>query len=180
MDNALQRLADEGYHAVISCEGTAEQAIVEKLLEEDALVFPNGYVVDVTRMRKSSDIEEAYLSFDYDWPVCVVRVHDSRKERFRLGRLFVDRFPVESVLTHPEIEILAIIREGEWHQWRKGHLKPSVYCSQVLGMGEVKSAEFLKAYWDVASIKRAAGEYRRLSKIPRGEHCLADLIAGLD
>ena len=180
MDNTLRRLAEEGYHVVISCEGTAEQAIIDKLLEEDALVFPYSHVVDVTRMRKSSDIEEAYLSFDYDWPVCVVRVHDSRKESFRLGRLFAGRFPVVSVLTHPEMEILTIIREGEWHRWHKGHLKPSTYCSQVLGMRGIKSAEFLKEYWDVASIKQAAGEYRRLSKIPRGEHCLADLISGFD
>ena len=160
MGNVLAHWADEGRHAIVSCEGTVEQSVIEKLLGADALVFPEDNIVDVTRLRKAADIEESYLSFDYDWPVCVVRVHDSRKERFRLGRLYADRFPVASVLTHPEMEVLTIIREGEWQRWHKGHLKPSEYCAQVLGMRGVKSAEFVNGYWDAESIKSAAEEYR--------------------
>lgn len=177
MGNVLERWAGEGRHAIVSCEGTVEQSVIEKLLGADALVFPRDNIVDVTRLRKAADIEESYLSFDYDWPVCVVRVHDSRKEHFRLGRLYADRFPVASVLTHPEMEVLTIIREGEWQRWHKGRLKPSEYCVQALGMRGIKSAEFVNGYWDAESIKNAAEEYRRLSKIPRGELCLADLIA---
>lgn len=30
----------KGYHAIISCEGTAEQVAVEKLVEAERLVFP--------------------------------------------------------------------------------------------------------------------------------------------
>lgn len=55
-----------GYHPIISCEGTAEQVAVETLLEADALVFPAGDIVDVTRVRKASDIQDEYLKFDYD------------------------------------------------------------------------------------------------------------------
>lgn len=59
-----------GYHPIISCEGTAEQVAVDILLEADALVFSEADVVDVTRLRKASDIQDNYLNLDYDWPVC--------------------------------------------------------------------------------------------------------------
>lgn len=111
-----------GYHPIISCEGTAEQVAVDILLEADALVFSEADVVDVTRLRKASDIQDSYLNLDYDWPVCIVRVLDSRKERFKLGNLYAGRFPVVSYVTHPEIEVLAIIREGSWRRWHGGRM----------------------------------------------------------
>lgn len=135
-----------GYHPIISCEGTAEQVAVEILLEAGALVFPESDVVAVTRLRKSPDIQNKFLNYDYDWPVCVVRVLDSRKERFKLGNLY------------------------------GGRMKPSDFCKQELGMHEVKREGFLKRYWDADSLTAAAREYKRLSKIPKGELCLADLI----
>lgn len=133
-----------GYHPIISCEGTAEQVAVEILLEAGALVFPESDVVAVTRLRKSPDIQDKFLNYDYDWPVCVVRVLDSRKERFKLGNLYADRFPVVSYVTHPEIEVLAIIREGAWRRWHGGRMKPSDFCKQELDMREVKREGFLR------------------------------------
>ena len=76
-----------GYHPLISCEGTAEQVLIEVLSKSDALVFPSSDIVDITRIRKARDIQDEYLNYDYDWPVCIVRVHDSRKERFNLNGL---------------------------------------------------------------------------------------------
>ena len=165
-----------GYHPIISCEGTAEQVAVDILLEADALVFSEADVVDVTRLRKASDIQDNYLNLDYDWPVCIVRVLDSRRERFKLGNLYAGRFPVVSYVTHPEIEVLAIIREASRRRWHGGRIKPSAFCKQELGMHEVKREGFLKSYWDADSLTAAAREYKRLSKIPKGELCLADLI----
>ena len=150
--------------------------VVDILLEADALVFSEADVVDVTRLRKASDIQDNYLNLDYDWPVCIVRVLDSRKERFKLGNLYAGRFPVVSYMTHPEIEVLAIIREGSWRRWHCGRMKPSDFCKQELAMHEVKREGFLESYWDADSLTAAAREYKRLSKIPKGELCLADLI----
>ena len=175
-DGGLKRLV--GYHPLFVCEGTAEQVIVDKLLKSDVLVFPAEDVLDITRTRKAADIEDGFLSYDYDWPVCIVRVLDSRKEGFRLGKLFSARFPVANVVTHPEVEILAIIREGEWGRWQRSGKRPSDYCKQDLKMRGIKAMTFLERYWDVESITRAAIEYRRVSDIPRHEICLADLIRG--
>ncbi|WP_165044986.1 hypothetical protein [Adlercreutzia sp. ZJ138] len=165
-----------GYHPLISCEGTVEQVAVEILLAADALVFPEADVVDVTRLRRAADIQVEYLNYDYDWPVCIVRVLDSRKERFKLNNLYAERFPVVSYVTHPEMEVLAIIREDAWGRWHGSHVKPSDFCKRELGMREIKRADFLRGYWDADALTAAAREYRRLSKIPKGELCLADLI----
>lgn len=162
-------------HAIISCEGTVEQVVVKKLLEADALVVPAENVVDVTRKRSAAGIKEEYLNYDYPWPVCIVRVLDSRTEKFSLGKLYA-RFRVLSFITHPEAEILAVMREGAWNTWKRSGKKPSDFCKQNLGMSDIKSSEFLAEYWDVDSIIEAAGEYRKLSKIGKDELCLADLI----
>lgn len=177
MGSRIDELVVEGYHPIFSCEGSAEQIVVEKLLAANALAFAADDVVDVTRKRKAADIQEEHLSYDYDFPVCIVRLLDSRKERFKLGNLYVDRFPVVSVLTHPEIEILAILKEGKWEKWSRSGKKPSEFCKSDLGFGhQMKSAEFLKGYWDADSLVKAAMEYRRISSIPKGEICLADLL----
>lgn len=162
-------------HAIISCEGAAEQVIVGKLLKADALIVPAENVVDVTRKRSAAGIKEDYLNYDYQWPVCIVRVLDSRVEKFVLGKLYA-RFRVLSFITHPEIEVLAVIRERAWDKWKRSGKKPSDFCKQDLGMSGIKSSEFLAAYWDVDSIAKAAREYRRLSKIGKDELCLADLL----
>ncbi|MBR3225699.1 MAG: hypothetical protein IKF78_10320 [Atopobiaceae bacterium] len=173
---ALEHL--QGFHPIISCEGTGEEVVVKKLVAADALVFPSCDVVDITRKRKAQVIQSDYLGFEYDWPVCIMRILDSPRERFRLGHLYADRFPVVNVYTRPEIEMLVIIRKGRYHDYskKKSSMKPSVYCKDVLGLHDVKSATFLEDYWDVESIVVAAQEYRRLSHLERNELCLADVV----
>lgn len=173
---SVDPLGLEGCHPIISCEGTAEEIIVRKLLAADALVFPKNDVVEVTRKRKAKDIQSEFLNYDYEWPVCILRVLDSRSEGFKLGALYARRFPVRSFYTHPEVEILTIINEGEWRGWKGSQKKPSVFCKEDLRMGEVKQRTFLEGYWDAASIAAAAREYKRLSRLGKGELCLADLI----
>lgn len=177
-DDMLTQLVERHYHPIILCEGSAERVIVQKLLDADALRFPKDEVVDVVRRVSAANVQNDLLNFDFDWPVCLVRIADSRHEAFKLGRLYADRFPVVTAFTHPEIEVLAIIRQGEWERWhkRKSKTKPSDYCSQQLGMKGIKRTNYLEEYWDAPSIIAAAREYRRLSHIPRGEYSLDDLI----
>ena len=163
-------------HPIISCEGPTEEAMVKILLDADALVFPADRLIEVTTKRKARDIQDAYLNYDYEWPVCIIRILDSRNEKFRLGSLYVDRFPVWSFVTHPEVEVLAIIREGKWQDWKKSRKKPSQYCKENLSMSKLKQRSFLDGYWDAGSIAKAARGYRSLSRISKNELCLADLI----
>lgn len=174
MNSLLEMIA--AYHPIISCEGAAEEVIVKKLLDASRLIFSETKIISITRKRKASDIQDEFLGFEYDWPVCIIRVHDSRKEQFRLGNLYASRFPVWSFVTHPEMEILVILHEKQWDRWRKSKKKPSDFCKQDLGMKGIKSVSFLNNYWDADSIAKVALEYRRVSKIASGELCLADLI----
>ena len=164
-------------HFIVSCEGAAEEVIVRKLLAANAFVFPSQNVIEVTRKRKASVIQDAFLGFDYDWPVSILRVHDSRKESFALGKLYKDRYSVIDVVTHPEIDVLTIINEGKWEAWKRTSVKPSEYCATALRMPKIKQKGFLEQYWDVEGIVGAAREYRRLSKLQPGEICLADIIS---
>lgn len=97
---------------------------------------------DISRTRKASSIQDEYLKYDYEWPVAIARIIDSRGERFELGNLYRDRYPVVNFITHPEIEMLAIVREGKFDEYtriRKSSFKPSDYCKTVLGMRQIKS-----------------------------------------
>ena len=136
-------------------------------------------MIDVTRKRKSIDIQDEYLKFEYDWPVCIVRVLDSLRERFKLGTLYAERYPIINVYTRPEIEMLIIIRENKYNDYikQKSILKPSIFCKNNLKLPHVKSAAFLQKYWSSADeIVEAAIEYRRLTHLERGELTLADII----
>ena len=177
-ENILQQWAREGRHPLFVCEGTVEQVLITKLLDADALVFPRDNVLDVTRTRRAPDVQDLYLGYDFDWPVCIVRVLDSRHESFALGGLYAGPFRGPSGFTRPEAEVVTIIRENEWSRWSKvkSRKKPSVFCKDDLGMKAIKSEKFLQSYWDVEAIVAAAHEYRRLSKLAQGELCLADLI----
>lgn len=82
----------------------------------------------------------------YDWPVIIVRIIDSRKEQFKLGKLYSNRYEVVNVHTRPEAEMLVIANEGHFADYakHKSKMKPSEYCVQTLGMGRIKSREYLQ------------------------------------
>lgn len=176
----MSSLADEikGRLLIVSCEGAAEEVAIRLLLDAKRLLFSEDDLVAITRKRSAKSIQEEYLNYEYDRDVCIVRVHDSKKENFKLGRLYAGRFTVIDIYTQPEIEALVIAREGEWEKWRRSKKKPSDYCIQDLGLAHLKEREFLENYWDVASLERAARDYKRLRAVKGNEYCIADMLAG--
>lgn len=168
-----------GSHVLFACEGRCEQIVISKLVESDKLVVPEERVLDIARIRKATSIQDKYLNYDYEWPVAIARIVDSRREKFVLGNLYRDRYPVESFITHPEIEMLAIVREGKFDEYtraRKTSLKPSDYCKSVLGMSKIKTESFMEGYWDADSLVKAIREYARLAKREPREKLLVDLL----
>ena len=166
-------------HVLFVCEGTFEQYLVEPLLNENRLIVASDAVIGVTRTRSAAQIQEQYLNYDYDWPLVILRVLDSRRENFALGRLYRERYPVFNFYTHPEIEMLIIVREDCFADYSKHHkssMKPSEYCMQKLKFGDVKSRTFLESYWTAESLVQAIRSYAALARIPKGEFSLADLL----
>lgn len=80
--------------------------------------------------------------------------------------------------TRDEIEMLMIIREGHFRQFKKWKGKPSEYCKTELGYGKkVKSEKFLREYWqDPRTVQRALLEYQRVHKFERNEQSIFDLL----
>lgn len=177
MKNNLDIVANS--HPLVVCEGPSEEAIIKKLLDAGRLIFPKENLYQLTTTRKAKEIQERYLNFRFEWPVCIVRIADSKQERFKLDSLYRERFPVISFYTHPSIEKLIIIAQGKLDDYDhkyKSCLTPDRYCRQVLQMGNVKSGEFIDNYWDVEKLVNAIRLYKQTTKMAKNEYCLADLL----
>lgn len=168
----------EGYVACI-CEGSAEQAIMEILLESDALIFNQEQLLDerIIRTRDASSFERQYLRRGFNQKITVLRVLDSRNENFRLSKAYKNKISVIDIITAPEIEMLIIISEGKYDDFKKTRDKPSEFCKVSLRYKHVKNYDFVKEYFsDIGKLICSIKEYRRVSRIIKGEYTLFDLL----
>lgn len=118
------------------CEGNAEKEIIEILIENGRLPFKQEELLDgmfTGSMRKAKNLENRYLSqsFEPGQKVEIIRVIDSKKERYVIDRDFEEKIEgdVFNCITRPEIEILVVIyydKLSEFH--RSNYKKPSEYC----------------------------------------------------
>ncbi|MGL5977764.1 MAG: hypothetical protein ACRCZJ_02050 [Erysipelotrichaceae bacterium] len=168
----------EGYIACI-CEGSAEQVVIEILLESDKLIFDNNKLLDgeVIRVRSAASFEQKYLGKDFKEKITILRILDSRKENFKLGRAYISKIKVINVITAPEIEVLVIINEGKYQDYKSSKQKPSEYCKRELGLKDIKSAQGVKKYFSnpdvlVDCIKK----YKQQARLVKGEITLFDLL----
>ena len=84
---------------------------------------------------------------------------------------------VVNIITAPEIEMLVILNEGKYSDYKKSGMKPSVYCKSILKHRDVKSAAFVKSYFkDIDVLIKAIIEYKRVSNVKRNEFTLADIL----
>ncbi|MBE5847945.1 MAG: hypothetical protein E7300_09750 [Lachnospiraceae bacterium] len=163
------------------CEGASEREIITKLLDEGKLIFDRAQLLDkeVLRCRSPRDFEEKYLSKGFDEKITVYRILDSRREKFNLRAAYRDKVDVISVITAPEIEMLVIITEEKFADYAKvkSTQKPSDYCKTSLKYPNVKDPSFNKMYFnDVRTLISAIKKYKKLSKLPNKEKCLADIL----
>lgn len=161
------------------CEGSAERAIIKLLLDENRLIFTWDNLLDgeILRCRNAKKFEEQHLRKGFTGTITVLRILDSRREKFKLSKAYASKIDVVNVITAPEIEMLVIFAEGQYDEYKKSKKKPSAFCKENLGMGDVKSTQFVESYFDDIDILISAiREYRRVSNIQRGEYALADLL----
>lgn len=161
------------------CEGTAEQVITEKLLDKQKLIFCRENLIEeeIIRCRSGKKFEEQYLRKGFTEKITVLRILDSRRENFKLGKAYADKVDVINIITAPEIEMLVIFSENKYKEFKSSKKKPSDFCIQDLGYGDVKSKKFVENYFnDVDILISAIKEYKRLSNIKKGEYTLADLL----
>ncbi|MDO5563072.1 MAG: hypothetical protein Q4F74_05605 [Synergistaceae bacterium] len=168
-----------GRYVACICEGAAEQAVIELLLDGEKLIFPRTRLLDeeIIRTRSARQFEERYLRKGFDGKITVLRILDSRRESFTLSKAYAGKVDVVNVITAPEIEMLIIFSEGRYEEYRKSGLKPSDFCKSALQHHNVKSSAFVKSHFcDINRLIAAIQTYRSKSNIRKGEYSLADLL----
>jgi hypothetical protein len=166
------------YKACI-CEGAAEAAIMDILVDNNLLIFTRSEMLDesVIRCRSAKRFEERYLRKGFDNQISIIRILDSHREEFRLSKAYQRKIDVINVVTAPEIEMLIIHSEGAYEKFKKSGKKPSDFCKTDLRMGCVKSYDFVKGYFsNPETLIQAIKEYHRVANIQKGEHTLFDLL----
>ncbi len=167
-----------GYIACI-CEGSAEQAIMELLLDDNKLIFTSEQLLEeeIIRNRSVKEFEQRYLRKGFNDKITVLRILDSRKENFNLSKAYKDKVAVIDVITAPEIEMLIIFNEDKYEDFKKSKMKPSEFCKIKLKFKSVKNYTFVKDYFsDTNKLFKSIHEYRRVSNIKKGEYTLFDLL----
>lgn len=166
------------YKACI-CEGAAEAAIIDILLDHDQLIFTREEMLEeqVLRCRDGKKFETKYLRKGFAGKISVIRILDSRRENFKLSKAYENKVDVINVITAPEIEMLIIFCEDQYNEFKKSRKKPSAFCKEDLRMPDVKSYDFVKDYFSNSEVLvTAIQKYHGMSKIPKGEYTLLDLI----
>lgn len=161
------------------CEGGAEKTIIELLLDSNSLIFSYDDLLEgeILRCRKARDFETQYLRKYFNEKVTVLRILDSRRERFAWSKAYAHKVDVINVVTAPEIEMLVILSKNKYKEFKGSNLKPSEYCKSFLGYSNVKRPVFIEAYFkDLDKLITAIKRYKKVSKINHGEYALADLL----
>lgn len=168
----------DGYVACI-CEGSAEQAIMDLLLEADKLIFNTDMLLEgeIIRCRGGKSFESRYLRKGFKEKIIILRILDSRRENFKLSKAYAEKIEVINIITAPEIEMLIILNENKYEDFKKSGEKPSVYCKTKLNYKDVKSYTFVKNYFgDVTILIKSIKEYKRVSNVKNSEYTLYDLL----
>ncbi len=164
------------------CEGGAETAIIEMLVDDGRLIFSRENMLDESaiRCRSGKDFEQRYLRKSFESKITILRILDSHSEKFRLSPAYEHKVDVIKVVTSPEIEMLYIIAEGKYDDYQKKYssMSPYNYCKQVLKLeGKIKSQSYVRGYFsDIDFLISTIREYKRIVSLKKGEVYLADLL----
>lgn len=161
------------------CEGGAERAIIDILLDNDLLIFQRNELLDETvlRCRSGKEFESKYLRKGFSEKISVIRVLDSRRENFKLGKAYEHKVDVVNVITAPEIEMLIILSENKYKDFKKSRKKPSKFCKENLRLSNVKTYQFVTEYFtNTETLLSSIKMYNEVSKGRKGEYTLLDLL----
>ncbi len=132
---------------------------------------------EVIRSRDGKKFEERYLRKGFNEKISILRILDSRNENFKISKAYVSKVDIINVITAPEIEMLIILTEGKYKEYKKSGKKPSAFCKENLKMPKVKNYDFVKEYFSNPTVLiEAINSYHQVSKIGKDEYSLLDLL----
>lgn len=176
MKRKIMNLAE--YKACI-CEGGAERAIMDILLENDLLIFSKKDLLEekVLSCRGADAFQKQCLRKSFNGKISVIRVLDRRNENFKLSKAYQDKVNVVNIVTAPEIEMLIIHSEGKYEEYKRSGKKPCDFCKQNLPeLGYRKRYDDIKRYFDSSDkLVKAIKTYHQKQQ-DKGEWSLLDLL----
>lgn len=104
-----------GKYKACICEGNAERAILDILLDNHKLIFKREELLEeeILKCRSGKEFEKRYLRKGFLEKITIYRILDSHTERFNLSKAYEHKVDVKNVVTAPEIEKLIICNEGK-------------------------------------------------------------------
>lgn len=172
---------------LIMCEGPNELAVINILLENDALKLNEDELLGLTpyhaRQISTAQVQTA-LDIYPGSDVVVMRVGDKQKDELRIPKEYREKIQcVEKYCTKPELEILLIISAGLVAEFEKtkSTLRPKDFAKANIRIGKKgydNSSKFYKDYYedDCNKLISAILEYRRIKAHEKDELYLADLL----
>lgn len=160
------------------CEGNAERAIIDQLLNHDRLIFSRMDLLEeeVLKCRSAGSFQKNYLNKSIEGKIRVYRILDSRNENFNLTGPYREKVEeVIDVITAPEIEMLIIHAESCYDDYARKQLKPSAYVNQHMGLKNIKSYQTVFKYFnDIELLKKAIHDHH--SKTQNKKDTIHELI----
>ena len=71
------------------------------------------------------NFEASYLRKNFKDKILIIRILDSRNENFKISKAYKHKINVINIITAPEIEMLIILNEGKYSEFKKSNKKPS-------------------------------------------------------
>ncbi len=189
---------------ILICEGTAEKAILDILLDNNCLKINRTdllYEKIIDKLPSPSIFCQKYLSRDFGEKINVFIVLDSLKWQLSISEVYHKKIQsIEYYITRPEIEAIQLEADGNWkikyQQFSGKHRnngpkinKPSTFFKESiksggLGIKNIKKYEYVYDLWvdnpvglcnALMSVKNDMNK-RNVLKSNKGQFCLADLL----
>lgn len=162
---------------VLACEGKSEVELIQKLLDNNQLVFDIDDILDnrPLHLRQPKTITPLIATLPSKENIVFYRIGDTQKDTFDTSclRMRIEYISVIKVCTTPEIEILVIINENLLNEYNKvkSYTMPKEFVKQYVH-GYKDFANYIESHDMIFAIK----EYKRIKKTEKNVLCLADLL----
>lgn len=123
---------------LVMTEGTCEKALLDLLLERNLLTFCRSELLynEIYHLRQfSMSIYEKISQLNEDEKITIIRIGDKLDDELEIDDDYKPRIiACEKVCTKPEFEMLHIIYEGKFNDYKKvkSKIKPCEYLKTIV------------------------------------------------
>ena len=127
---------------------------LDMLLDCDKLIFTRDDLLlnDFHRRTSGKKLSDK-LNLDFDKPLAIIRVLDSRSEKLMLKKPYNEVYTeIYNCYTCPEIEYLLILHNCDERPFEKGKLKPCEFCKKHYGYTKSRDKKYFTNNFSIEEI----------------------------